>query len=68
MKVLDWTRVEDVEFDGIDTSDAMDFSNAYISSAAILDGDKWRDATDRELDLINSDSGEVYERLLKILF
>lgn len=68
MKVLDWTRVEDVEFDGIDTSDAMDFSNAYISSAAILDDGKWRDATDRELDLINSDSGEVYDRLLKILF
>jgi hypothetical protein len=30
---LDYTKIEDVEVDGIDTSDYPDFSDAYIAAA-----------------------------------
>ncbi len=31
--ILDYTKIEDVEVDGIDTSDYPDFCDAYIAAA-----------------------------------
>lgn len=54
---LDYSKIDDVEVDGIDGRDAPDFCDAYISSAS-YDG---RDMTEAELDALNEDSAYVYE-------
>lgn len=56
---LDYTKIEDVEVDGIDTSDYPDFCDAYIASATY----KGREMTDEELDALNKDSSYVYDRI-----
>lgn len=53
MKVLKFTNFS---VDGIDTNDAPDFVDAYISSAtAVLEDGSTRDASDSELEELNSD-------------
>ncbi len=56
---LDYTKIKDVEVDGIDTSDYPDFCDAYITSAAY----KGREMTDEELDVLNEDSSYIYDRI-----
>jgi hypothetical protein len=34
MKTLDYTKISDIEFDGIDTEDYPDFCDAFIISAS----------------------------------
>lgn len=50
----------EIEFDGIDESDYPDYCDAFICSAVIDD----RYLTDDELDMLNSDRGFVYNKLM----
>lgn len=52
--------ISDVFVDGIDRLDAPDYSDAFIASA-LIDG---REMTDAELELLNSDSCFVHEKVL----
>jgi hypothetical protein len=61
---LDYSKIENVELNGIDTSDYPDFSDAYIESAE-YDG---RQMTDEELDILNDDSSYVYDCVIDQLF
>lgn len=61
---LDYTQIENIELDGIDTNDYPDFCDAYICSATYMG----RDMTDAELDELNDDSDFVYECVQKHLF
>ena len=54
---LDYSKIDNVEVDGIDTSDYPDFVNSYIS-AADYDGVPM---TDEQLDEINECYDFVYE-------
>lgn len=62
---LDVNKIEDVEVDGVDSSDYPDFSNAYVVSAVypIVDNPKnpndWRELTDEELDWLNDKHPEI---------
>lgn len=56
---LDYTKIEDVEVDGIDTNDYPDFCDAYIASATY----KGREMTDEELDTLNEDNSYVYDKV-----
>lgn len=67
-KTLKGLPVDDIEVDGIDTSDYPDFSDAYICGASVLEDGEWRDATDDELDDLNKDYGLVYEQVLNYIF
>lgn len=61
---LDYTKIEDVEVDGIDTRDYPDFADAFIASATY----EGRDMTDDELAALNEDSGYVYECAMERYF
>ena len=61
---LDYSKIDNVEVDGIDTKDAPDFCDAYIVSAD-YDG---RPMTDEEIDLLNDDGDFVYNAVLKWLY
>jgi len=50
--------------EGIDTKDAPDFCDAYITSAQ-YDG---RPMTEEELEELNDDSDFVYEQVIKWLY
>jgi hypothetical protein len=54
---IDYTKIESVEVEGIDTRDYPDFCDAYISYAEI-DG---REATKDELEELNDNRDFVYE-------
>ena len=54
---IDFTKIENVEMDGIDMNDYPDFCDAYIDSCDI-DGVP---ATEEQLDVINEDGGFVNE-------
>ena len=56
---LDYTKIEDVEVDGIDTSDYPDFCDAYIAAATY----KGRAMTDQELGALNEDGSYIYDRI-----
>jgi hypothetical protein len=60
---LDYSKIEDVEVDGINTRDYPDFCDAFISSATY----KGREMSDAELERLNEDGdfvhGAVYEHL-----
>ena len=64
MKPIDYTTIESVEVEGIDTRDYPDFSDAYISYAEI-DG---REATEEELEELSDDRDFVYEMTFNQLF
>jgi len=61
---LDYTKISDVEVDGIDTTDYPDFCDAFISYAE-YDG---REMTDEELDVLNEDSDFVYSAVENYLY
>lgn len=56
LTALNYSKISDVEVDGIDTRDYPDFSDAFIASATY----KGRPMSDSELDRLNSDSDFVY--------
>jgi hypothetical protein len=60
---MDLTKIDNLEFDGVDERDAPDYCDAYVSSADI-DG---RPMTDAELDELNEDHREwVYGKLINL--
>lgn len=61
---LDYSKIEDVEVDDIDTRDFPDFCDAYISSATY----KGRDMTEDELEILNQDRDFVYEAVQERLY
>lgn len=64
MKELDYSLIDNIEFDGIDHQDYPDYCDAYIVYAE-YDG---REMTDEELELINDDASFVYESLMSYLY
>lgn len=69
LEKLNVKSIDDVEVDGINTNDYPDFCDAYIASAILVDNNGvYRDATDRELDIINDDSDFVSEQVTNFLF
>ena len=64
MNKLDYTKIHDVEIDGIDHSDYPDYCDAYVDSATYeYEPGKFRELTDQELEQLNMDSGFVYEHV-----
>lgn len=61
---IDLSLVTDVVVDNIDPKDAPDYSDAFIASATYAG----RDMTDQEIELLNTDSSFVYEKLLNQLY
>ena len=61
---LDYSKIDNVEVDGVDYFDYPDFCDAYIASAD-YDG---RKMTDEELDLLNDDSDFVYSAVENSLY
>mgnify|MGYP003143140922 CR=1 FL=1 len=61
---IDYTKLENLEVEGIDTRDYPDFCDAYIGYAEI----NGREATEEELDEINEDRDFVYEKVWERLF
>lgn len=61
---LDFSELTDIEVEGIDTSDAPDFCDAFISYARL--GGK--DCTDEQLDEINDDRDFVYAQVERKLY
>ena len=61
---MDKTKIDNIEFEGINWKDHPDFSDAFISSADI----NGRKMTDSELDEINEDSEFVHEKLHDYLY
>ena len=61
---LDYSQIENVEVDGIDTRDYPDFCDAFISSASY----KGRDMSEKELDRLNNDSEYVYACVMEQIY
>jgi len=65
MKKLDLSKISEVEVDGVEMSDAMDFCNSYIS-AANYDG---REMTEDELEDLNENHRDfVYEKVIESIY
>jgi hypothetical protein len=61
---LNYSLIDNVQIDGIDTNDYPDFCDAYIVSAD-YDG---REMTDDEIELLNDDSDFVSEQVYEWIF
>ena len=61
---LDYSKIDNIEVDGIDYADYPDFCDAYIASAD-YDG---REMTDEELDVLNDNSDFVYSAVENHLY
>ena len=59
---LDYSKIKDIEIDGIDSRDYPDFCDAYISSATY----EGRELTLDELD--NLDDDFVYNQVIDYIF
>lgn len=60
---MDITKIDNIDFEGIDYKDAPDFCDAFISSADY----NGLEMTDEQLETINEDSDFVHEELYKYL-
>lgn len=58
------SKIDNIEIDGVDTSDYPDFSDAYIAYAE-YDG---KPMTESQLDEINLDSNFVHEEVHASIF
>lgn len=61
---LDYKKIGNIEFDGIDHKDYPDYCDAYIVSAE-YDGEEM---TDKQIELLNDDRDYVYEKLMDYLY
>ena len=61
---FDYSKISNIQFDGIDHSDYPDYCDAYIVSAD-YDG---VEMTEAQLEEINEDGDFVYEKLIDYLF
>lgn len=59
------TKAYNIEIEGIDTADAPDFADAFISYAEHVDGTPF---TDAQLDAINEDSDFVYRAVMDFIY
>jgi hypothetical protein len=62
--MIDLSKVNSVEVDGIDYGDYPDFSDAYISNAWYGD----RPMTDEEIEELNGYTDFVYEQVEKYIY
>ena len=60
---LDYSLIDNIQFEGIDHSDAPDYCDAYIVSAD-YDGVAM---TEEQIELLNENSEFVYESLMNYL-
>lgn len=60
---LDYKKVSNIEFDGIDHSDMPDYCDAYIVSCD-YDGEP---ASEEIIEMLNDDGDFVYEQLMDYL-
>jgi hypothetical protein len=61
---MEYTKIENVEVDGIDTSDYPDFCDAFIASADY----NGKPMTPVQLDELNEDADFVHECVLNQLY
>lgn len=61
---LDYTKISDVEVDGINMNDYPDFCDSFISSATY----NGRAMSNEELDILNEDRDFVYEEVLNWIY
>ena len=61
---MKYTKIENVEVDGIDTNDYPDFCDAFIASADY----NGKPMTSAQLDELNEDADFVYESVLNQLY
>lgn len=61
---MDYSKIDNIEMDGIDTNDYPDFSDAFIASAD-YNGVKM---TDKQLDELNEDLDFVHQSVYNKLF
>ena len=57
-------KISNIEFDGIDYNDYPDFCDAYIVRC-LIDG---KEATEEQIEELNSDSQFVYDNLINKIF
>ena len=57
-------KISDIEFDGIDYNDYPDFCDAYIVRC-LINGEE---ATEEQIEELNSDSQFVYDNLINNIF
>lgn len=60
---MDITKIDNIEFEGIDYKDAPDFCDAFIASADY----NGKEMTDEQLNTINDNSDFVHEELYNYL-
>ena len=61
---LDYSKIEDVKIDGVNTNDYPDFCDAYISAASY----EGRELNEDELCDLNQDTQFVYEKVWEHLY
>jgi len=61
---MDYSKIAEIEIDGVDTSDYPDFVDAYISYAE-YDG---KPMTGHQLEELNEDTDFVYDKVLEHMF
>jgi hypothetical protein len=61
---LDYSLIDNIQFEGIDHSDAPDYCDAYIVSAD-YDGVAM---TEEQIELLNEDTDFVYEKLMDYIY
>ena len=64
MVTLNFSKITNIEFDGIDRKDHPDYCDAFISYAEY----EGRELTEEELEEVNEDSMFVHEKLFNYLF
>jgi len=64
LNLIDYSKIDNIEFDGIDHSDAPDYCDAYIISAELYG----IALSEIEIDRINKNRDFVYEKLMEYLY
>jgi len=64
---LNVQEIGNIMVENIDYNDFPDFCDAFIESAELKENDVWRDATEKELCIINNDRDFVYQEVLNYL-
>ncbi len=61
---LDYSKIQDIEIDGLNHRDAPDYVDAYISSATY----RGQPMSEKQLDRLNQDSDFVYRCVMNYLY